>query len=237
MKRLIINLRNDKIQEIDSKHCKYQFDSLPAYAISGSVIYIGGIIWVEHHHFRINVQTGEIIIGTSKADLLYAGADNDITLCVDYHGIRDYKLLFPDIKNENLKNKLALYYEEAEKTFENNCWLSYTLMCGAIFEGLLRNKYSKINISKIIQSSQKYVSPKYRNYQKTNADFFDYIHYSLDIKDITQVIAEIFEKTRNSRNNIHPNKDSDMVDRLSAMDIRTTMDQILLYFDYKEIQC
>ncbi len=237
MKRLIINLRNDKVQEVDSKHCIYKFDSLPAYAISSSVIYIGGIIWVEHHHFKINAQTGEIIIGSSKDDLLFAGADNDITLCIDYHGIRDYKLLFPDVKDNNLKDKLALYYEEAEKTFENNCWLSYTLMCGAIFEGLLRNKYNRIDNIKIIQSSQKYVNSKYRNYKKTNADFFDYIHYALDMNDISLGISKIFDKTRIARNNIHPNKNSDMVDRLLAMDIRTTMDIILLYFDYKEIQC
>ena len=58
-------------------------------------------------------------------------------LVIHYHGIRDYALLFPQVKDHSLQIRLGQFYEEAETAFENRAWLSFALMAAAVYEGVL----------------------------------------------------------------------------------------------------
>lgn len=64
-------------------------------------------------------------------------------LLIHYHGIRDYSLLLPQVQDELLKTRIALFYEEMEKNFDAGSWLSFALMAGAVFEGLLAWRLKK----------------------------------------------------------------------------------------------
>lgn len=88
-----------------------------------------------------------------------------------FYGIRDYSLLFPKI-NKNLAKRLGLYYKEAEKCLENVLWLSYALMCGAIFQGILFSKYGS-------SKTYSYLIKKALDYENLK-NTIDYIYNYLD---------------------------------------------------------
>lgn len=58
-------------------------------------------------------------------------------LTVYHFGIKDYSLLFPEIEDPALKQRVGLFMEEADKTFEQEAWLSFVVMAGSVFEGIL----------------------------------------------------------------------------------------------------
>ncbi len=137
--------------------------------------------------------------------------DYDPILIIHYHGIRDYKLLFPAISSEIRMQRLANYYEEAEKCFEAGAWLSFMMMCGAVFEGLL---FDRIGSSKIKK-------------------FETLIIKAVDQKLITPPEQSLMDKVRKYRNIVHlDNSEDSYVSRADVMDTRKVLDTIIQRFSY-----
>jgi len=68
------------------------------------------------------------------------GVNDEIELLIHYYGVRDYQSLFYFLGDHELEDKMGRYYHESELCFVNGCWLSYLMMVGAIFEGILYDK-------------------------------------------------------------------------------------------------
>ncbi|PZO37291.1 MAG: DUF4145 domain-containing protein [Pseudanabaena frigida] len=133
----------------------------------------------------------------------------DSKLVIHYHGIRDYKLLFPFIVDASLQERLGNFYREAETSFENSAWLSFMLMCGAIFEGMLFAKLGQPNGSKFHQLI-------------TNARQSSLIDTGTE---------SIMNKVRGYRNLVYANRHNDpYVSRIDVMDTRTTLDKLIKKF-------
>jgi hypothetical protein len=179
----------------------FKVPTLPAYAI-------------EHSDFSING------LGSNKEGDAYVINGNEVLceendvqtgdslrLIVYYHGIRDYRLLFPSVADSDLVERLANFYEEAEKNFANGAWLSYALMCGAIYEGLL---FAKLGI---------------------NGGFAVLTRNALAGGLINSETADVMDKARNFRNLVHANRFCEIyVSRADAMDMRTTIDKLIKKF-------
>ncbi len=126
-------------------------------------------------------------------------------LVVHYHGIRDYSLLFPHVGDQDLRRRLGEFYEEAESNFENAAWLSYALMCGALYEGLL-----------------------YHHFECQNDDFAELIRRTQVNNIVDEFTVRVMTKTRELRNLVHASRASTpFVDRSQAMDMRTVMDKLI----------
>jgi hypothetical protein len=125
-------------------------------------------------------------------------------LVIHYHGIRDYSLLFPHVNDINLRNRLGDFYQEAESSFDRSAWLSFVLMCGALYEGLLYSHFCRNdNFSKLIERALK--------------------RGIIDLQG-----AKIMTNTRELRNLIHANNAATpFVKRSQAMDTRTVMDKLI----------
>ncbi|MFK5891778.1 MAG: hypothetical protein QM504_00995 [Pseudomonadota bacterium] len=132
-------------------------------------------------------------------------------LILHYHGIRDYQLLFPAVSSNTRIQRLAYYYEEAEKCFEAGAWLSFMMMCGAVFEGLL---FDRIGSSKV-------------------KDFNPLIIKAAAEKLIATNEQSLMDKVREYRNVIHlNNKEDSYVSRADVMDTRKVLDTIIQRFSY-----
>lgn len=132
---------------------------------------------------------------------------DEILLTIHHHGIRDYMELFYWIQNRKLVDRLADYYQEAEAAFQSGSWLSYALMCGGVFEGVL---LEKVGASK-------------RN------NFYDLIEKAKEERFITDWQKELFHKAREARNLIHANLyEKEIVDRKTAMDLKVALSTLLV---------
>jgi hypothetical protein len=113
---------------------------------------------------------------------------------------------------------MAHYYSEAELCLERNCCLSYTLMCGAIFESILYDKFH--------EDAEVDKNPSAKNFGK--------------LLDKAHIDGEIFEDTynvmnnaKNKRNLIHAGCDSEEYPtRRDAMDIRAALTRELISYCY-----
>ncbi len=132
-------------------------------------------------------------------------------LIVHYHGIRDYKLLFPAISSSERIQRLANYYEEADKCFDAGAWLSFMLMCGAVFEGLLFDCIGSDNLQK----------------------FAPLISKAAEEDLITSTEQSLISKVRSYRNMVHlDNREGNYVSRADVMDTRKVLDSIVQRFSY-----
>ena len=177
----------------------YNIPSLSAYAIDHSDVLINGLgSHQEGVDYEIN---GNQLIWNDQTSI---DPHDKVRLVIHYHGIRDYRLLFPNVADPNLVERLASFYEEAEKDFRSGAWLSYALMCGAIFEGLL---YAMLNVNKT---------------------FNELIQDALASGRIDVQTSIVMDKTRNFRNLVHANRyGQPYIARAEAMDIRTIMDKLI----------
>lgn len=186
---------------IGRNRSEYTIDLLPAYAIEVFSINVNGMIMPG---------TPDVMVlrgnkATWQGQWALASSDN-LILTIYYHGIRDYEALFPRVTNPDLKMRLAEFYIEAEIAFENKMRLAFCLMCGAIFEGLLfdRNPTGK---------------------------FYDKINAAQTSGSITPDVASIMHNTRTKRNLIHAsNFASPFVSHTEMMDMRTTLDKLIMDF-------
>ncbi|WRU97425.1 DUF4145 domain-containing protein [Priestia filamentosa] len=154
---------------------------------------------------------GDNIVISSEYGSIETFADSGVFIKLHYHGIRDYALLFPWIEDTELRTRIGKFYEEAERSFNQGAWLSFALMCGGVFEGML---YAKLGMP--------------------NLTFSNMIHDAHVKKKIVSVKQkDIMHDVRNARNLIHANNfNKDYVTRKKAMDIMTTMDKLIKQFSY-----
>ena len=118
----------------------YNVPTLSAYAIGYSDVLINGL---GSHQEGVDYEIkSDRLIWNDPTSI---HSDDKLRLVIQNHGIRDYRLLFPTVTNASLVERLASFYEEAEKDLKSAAWLSYVLMCGAIFKGLL---YAILNVNK-----------------------------------------------------------------------------------------
>ncbi|MEY2196192.1 DUF4145 domain-containing protein [Neobacillus sp. BF23-41] len=172
---------------------------------------------VEYFSVHFNPVSGLFTPDCIKENELVIAVEyipiEDIEVVLHYHGIRDYSLLFPWIQDAKLRKRVGLFYEEADKNFEKGAWLSFALMCGAVFEGML---FAKLNM------------PDYPNNSLNKM----IIKASLN-RILTQDEVDIMHKVRESRNLVHGNNfQKPFISRKDAMDIRSTLDQVIKKFAY-----
>lgn len=150
---------------------------------------------------------GHVITMLSEYDLI--PEIKSMSIILHYHGIREYALLFPWVSNIDLQTRLGNFYEETEKCFEQGAWLSFSLMCGAIFEGML---YAKLSYP--------------------NSDNFSVmINDAFSRNLITAVQRRIMDFVRAKRNLVHGGRfNENYITRKDAMDIRVTLDKLIKDF-------
>lgn len=124
---------------------KFKIPLLRAFGIVSSTLESGNLLLTQDADYFL--QDNELIILILKEGEL----DLISRLNIYYEGIKDYKLLFPRVLDSkdyvHLAERLGEYYHECELAFEKNMWISFILMCGAIFEGLLLFELKKPNAS------------------------------------------------------------------------------------------
>ena len=170
---------------------------LPAFAVEYFTLQFGAISCFPDEQDSIQNDKLTVVPGYSLDEL-------DSKLVIHYHGIRDYTLLFPFVTNNSLQERLGNFYREAEITFENASWLSFMLMCGAIFEGILFAKLGQ------------------------NKSFNDLIRDASHQGLIDTHTVSIMDKVRGYRNLVHANKHTDQyVSRMDSMDTRITLDKLI----------
>lgn len=170
---------------------------LPAFAVEYFTLQFGSLSCFPDKQDSIQKDKLTVFTGYSLDEL-------DSKLVIHYHGIRDYNLLFPFVANSSLKERLGNFYREAEITFENASWLSFMLMCGAIFEGIL---FAKLGQDKSFNNLIRAAS-----------------HKGL----IDAHTESIMNTVRGYRNLVHANKHTDpYVSRMDAMDTRITLDKLI----------
>jgi hypothetical protein len=165
---------------------------------------------VEYFSVQIGALSGfpgetEKIVGSSLfLESEYEFNDLDCKLIIHYHGIRNYGLLFPSVNPASLQKRLGEFYQEAETAFENAAWLTFMLMCGALFEGILFFKVGE---------------------DKT---FHELIKKAHSTSIIDAETRDIMDKVRKYRNLVHSKfHERSYVSRADAMDTRTILDKLL----------
>ena len=185
----------------DSIHLyEFTIPTLPAFAIEYFTLQFGALSCFPGKEDSIQNDKLTVCPG-------YDLEGFDSKLVVHYHGIRDYKLLFPFVVDPSLQERLGNFYREAEITFENASWLSFMLMCGAIFEGIL---FAKL---------------------KQNKSFNDLISAASQQGLIDTHTKSIMTIVRCYRNLVHANRHTEpYVSRIDAMDTRITLDRLIKAF-------
>lgn len=189
--------------------CHFKIPILPAFSVEYFSVEVRGDTLL----FTNEKLTSEDTLTIETIESRILEHLDSVSVVVHYYGIRDYSKLFPWIEQGGLRHDLGLFYEEAEKNFENGAWLSFALMCGAVFEGML---YDKLDYP----SSNK----KQNNFKvMTNAAY--------DRKIISEHQKDIIDKVRELRNRIHCNKfNLPYVSRADAMDIKALLDKLIKDF-------
>lgn len=187
----------------------FVIDTLPAYAIEYSILVINGVNYHDGFSIVSNTVHWEGLFRIEPGGV--GGTHDTVILNIYYHGIRDYGLLFPKINDTDSRSadRLGRYYEEAERCFDGHAWLSFAVMCGAIFEGILYAKYrTRENFSHLIEKAERE-------------------------GDIDSNTAAIMHRARKFRNQVHAPRDTEAyIERKDAMDMRTTLDKLLKGFHY-----
>ena len=181
--------------------------TLSAYAVEHSEftpppnLDTGPTVLYQDSHYRIE---GDNVFLAHPFCTPFGGLE-PCRLVIHYHGIRDYALLFPQITDQRLKERLGRFYEEAEVAFDNHAWLSFALMAGAVYEGLLgwRLKSTKKSFDELIQLSQKQGV-------------------------LSQSESDVLHDARQNRNLIHADRSTEAwMTRARAMDMRLVMDRLI----------
>lgn len=199
MKSAIFEIKGTKAKTIDG-WTYFEINLLKAFAIE----YITFDVENGIRQFEVSFEDG--VIKWFSDDIQIESYDL-FMVTVYYHGMRDYSLLFYWLENEHLRKRLGSFYEEAEKCFKESAWLSFSLMCAAVFEGVLYGKLA------------------------SNNGFKDLISEAFKANLISESETELFNRVREARNLVHANKfNVEYIDRKLAMDIRTTMDKVIRTF-------
>ncbi|GMR68009.1 DUF4145 domain-containing protein [Bacillus sp. MN7755] len=211
MKSILFEIPKKHIKNISTKPgSKYPYEwhiyipLLPAFSITHFSIQANISVSFSTRNDRIH---GHYLIVESEMHPRSLSENEDVIVVLNYHGIRDYSLLFPWIQDKSLRNRIGLFYEEADKSFETESWLSLALMCGSVFEGMLYG---------LLQPST------------NNHTFFKMLKVAKEKGIITVSQFAIMDRIRELRNLVHSNTyNLPYITRREAMDIRATLDQII----------
>ncbi|MGM1535048.1 DUF4145 domain-containing protein [Bacillus cereus group sp. BceL215] len=185
----------------------FKIPILPAFSVEYFSVQVRGYTSLSTNEKSI----ADDIVTIESASPMTLDNIEGVSVVVHYQGIRDYKLLFPWVSQVDLQRDLGLFYEEAEKNFDSGAWLSFALMCGAIFEGML---YAKLDYPS---------NNRFNNMIITASDEEHGI--------LTTSQKEIMDKVRVLRNRIHCNKyHLPYVSRTDAMDIKSLLDRLIKDF-------
>ena len=174
----------------------YTIPTLPAYSVIDVTLDYLDRSSVETGNFRPAFIIEGDKIRVSGTSTFWGRSSDKNRLVVHYAGIRDYRLLFPHIKDLSVSKRLGQYAEEAEVSFEAGIWMPFVMMAGAVIEGLLDDctpaAFGKFE--KMIDRAQ-------------------------DQKILTENDALLCHRVRHARNLIHSRRHSEAyVDRSLAMD-------------------
>lgn len=187
---------------VDGEIFIYEFNIplAPAYAIEYYTIHYGGLSAFpgNNDHLQQDKLRLEVEANLETSD--------DCRITIFYHAIRDYKFLFPSITPLSLQERMGNFYREAELAFDSSSWLTFALMCGALFEGVL---YFKLGLN--------------------NKAFNELISSAKSVGIIDSQEELIMNMVRQYRNLVHSNRHTTQyVSRVDAMDIKITLDKLLL---------
>jgi len=195
-----------------SQEAEYCLPILPAYAIEYAELKVppnldgvGKTELLEGREFTISGD--KVIWPGYRAPLL--GRPAAVTLIIHCHGIRSYERLFPSVRGDDRARRLGQFYEEADKTFEEGAWLSFLLMCGAVFEGLLFDRLDEdLSFSRLARKA-------------------------LDEGTVSEKEYNAMDRVRNLRNAVHLSRISKVyATREEAMDTRKILDDMIVRFSY-----
>lgn len=156
---------------------------------------------------RWEIEDTDVIDGNIFSYNTDTNVPSHLHVTIYYHGVKDHASLFPFISDTDLRNRLGRFYEECESCFENCNWLAFSLMCGAIFEGILYNTYKK------------------------RMTYLTLVNMAERDKKIDSKTAKIMHTVRNQRNLIHAKKfRQPYPERKDAYEIRTVLDKIIYEF-------
>jgi len=213
MKSLYIILKKSQIysafEEIDDRSYKIKFKLpiLKAFSIEYFIFHE----WALNFTFS-NSHSNTELTCIKNWDILEIETgfpefqDWVFALTIFYHWIRDYSELFYWVNIIELKNRLWKYYEEAERNFNSWAYLSFLIMCWAIFEWMLEAKWIPWLFKIKIDTA----------YTK---------------KLINEDTKKIMHKVRELRNIIHWNNYNKQYPIITDfMDTRKELDNLILYF-------
>jgi len=116
---------------------KFEVPTLPAYSIINHTI-DGTSVNVDAGTFALESEVVGSCVKIPGVDRFKSTFFPSVPVLTIYHfGVRDYSLLFPSIKNDELRIRVGCFMEEADKTFEQGAWLSFVVMACGVFEGVL----------------------------------------------------------------------------------------------------
>ncbi len=190
-------------QDPGDKSYVIEIPTLPAYAVEYAHVWVNGLCGdaysIEGRKLRIPFPDYSI------------DANDTVGVTVFFHGFRDFDALFPQVTLSHLQQRLGRFYAEAEKCLDEAAWLSFALMCGAIFEGLLFWRLGKTPNDQV--------------------KFYELVEEAHQSGLIDPEAKRIMHSARDFRNRVHAdNYDKDYVERKDAMDIRTTMGKMIQDF-------
>jgi len=206
MKTTVFNFIEPSFEEFDKNFDLvkeiYSAPTLPAYAVLNSNIERScenlDLMYMPKSHVILGDKI--IIDGVHSPS---PGEVRSATLTVNYSGIRDYTLLFPQVTNKKLKERLGQFAEEAEKTFDSGSWMSFTIMASSVLEGILFDRYKKHHFVELIDAAN-------------NDDA------------ITIEEAELLNKVREIRNRVHASKyKQPFSDRKISNDLYVLYDKLI----------
>lgn len=193
----------------ESKPTVFEVPMLPAYSIEYATLTLPPGLdsgaspdLLDGDGFNINGK--QVMVTTNYNRTFFSGSPR---LVVHYNAIRDYALLFPSVKKEKADG-LGEYYREAEANYASGAWLSFCLMAGSIYEGLL----------------QVFLEDE-------GSHFVTLIENAKD-KVIDEETAKHMNEIREMRNLTHLNNHKKPLDRILVVDIRKELDRIVKKFSY-----
>ncbi|KNH23914.1 hypothetical protein ACS78_08145 [Priestia megaterium] len=209
MKSIVIEVKSEdidvkpNINGVPSFTWNIKIPILPAFSVEYFTIQAGGVNAIT----MADIEEDKIILPTMH--MLYPDWKS-IHIVLHYHGIRDYSLLFPWIENQGLRTRIGEFYEEADKNFEQGAWLSFALMCGAVFEGMLHARLDP---------------------NSTYSQFNNLINNAFSSRLIDERERNIVRKVKDARNLVHSgNFNYPYVTRKDAMDIMATLNELIKKF-------
>ncbi len=206
MKTTVFKLASPSYEQIDPHFDIYDesfsVPTLPAYAVLNHHIdcdrtYMGDYMGNNGYEIVGDKVTVKGVRGGFPGEITTA------VLTIQFSGIRDYTLLFPQVENDSLRTRLGQFAEEAEKAFEVGAWMSFTIMATSVLEGVLFDIYDKYHFHELISAA--------------NAD---------DV--ITEDEAGLLDNAREIRNRVHASKyQQPFSDRKISNDLYVLYDKLI----------